>query len=187
MRAASSAWIVGGTVSASRVVLEVREQLLDEEWVALGGLDDALAELWRQRVGQRVHELVRVVVAERLEDDERRTCAWRRPGGPHVEEVGARGAEDEDRRVARRGGDVLDEVEERRIGPVDVVDDEHERPHGGERLEEPAERPGRLVGRAALLDDPRGEVAVADACQHLGRVAGIAHHVGQRQVGRAVP
>ena len=156
MRAASSAWIVGGTRVGVRVVLEVREQLLDEERVALRGLDDALAELGCQRVRQRIHKLVRVVVAERLEHDERRARARRRPGGPHVEEVGARRAEDEDRRVARRGGDVLDEVEQRRVGPVDVVDDEHERPRGGERLEEPAERPGGLVGRAAaVLDDPR--------------------------------
>ena len=72
MRAARSAWIVGGTVSAVRVVGEVREELLDEERVALGGGDDALAELRRELVRERVDELVRVVVVERLEHDERR-------------------------------------------------------------------------------------------------------------------
>ena len=150
----------------------MREQLLDEQRVALGGRDDALAQLRGELVRERVDELVRVVVAERLEHDERRARARRRPGRPHVEEVGARSAEDEDRRAARRGGDVLDEVEERRVGPVDVVDDEDERPLRRERLEEPPERPRSLVGRAAAValadragDEPRGEVAVLDAAR----------------------
>ena len=192
MRAASSAWIDGGTVSAPGSSRKCASSCSTKS-----GLPSAVATT-RSRssgassCGERGDELVRVVVAERLEHDERRARARRRPGRPHVEEVGARGAEDEDRRVARRRGHVLDQVEQRRVGPVEVVDDEHERPRRGERLEEPPERPGGLVGRAAAValadragDEPGREVAVPVVREELVEVADVAHDVCERQVGDA--
>jgi hypothetical protein len=96
-------------------------------------------------VRDRIDKLFRVLIVERVEHHKRRTRARRCPGRSHVEEIGARRAEDEDRRAARPGGQVFDEVEERRIRPVNVVYDENERARQRERLEEAPERPGRLV------------------------------------------
>ena len=59
MRAARSAWIVGDGVRR-RVVGEVRQELLDEEGVALRGGDYPVANGRRELVGERVDELVRV-------------------------------------------------------------------------------------------------------------------------------
>ena len=68
-------------------------------------------------------------------------------------------------RTARRGSSrrCAREVEQRRLGPVDVLDDDHERPFAREVLEEPADRPehlllGRSLGRQAdRRGDPRRE------------------------------
>src|SRR5205085_6586837 len=80
--------------------------------------------------------------------------------GADVEELRAREAEDEDRRVAHPGGQVLDEVEERVLGPVDVLEDEHERLYLGELLRPGARRPRELLPAALALDggeDPGGK------------------------------
>ena len=45
-----------------------------------------------------------------------------------VEELRASETDEAERRVARPVGQVLDQVEERRLGPVDVLDDERQRP-----------------------------------------------------------
>ena len=57
----------------------------------------------------------------------------RRPE-PQLEQLSAAHHEHEDRRVAAGGRRVLDEVEERRLGPVDVVEDQHDGPVGREPL-----------------------------------------------------
>ena len=65
-----------------------------------------------------------------------------------LEELRAGGADDEQRRVARRVGEVLEELEQGRLGPVDVLDHDHERPVAGETLEDAADRPEDLLLRA---------------------------------------
>ncbi len=74
-----------------------------------------------------------------------------RPGRALVEQVGTGEAEEQDWCAAREAGDVLEEVEQRRLRPVDVVDRDDERPPAGERLEQAPERPRRLVRRARVL------------------------------------
>ena len=56
---------------------------------------------------------------------------------------------------------MLDELEERRLGPVDVVEDEDERPLARARLAEPAEEPGELGRGRRRLGVERGEDGVA--------------------------
>ena len=65
------------------------------------------------------------VGGERLEQHGRRVQLAAAPARPPVEQLGPRHAEQQDRRVARQVGDVLDQVEERRLPPVEVV--EHDR------------------------------------------------------------
>ena len=84
MRAARSAWIVAGTVSSCRVgiVGEHGEHLLDEQRVALGRVDDAIAKRRvdrRRRVRSPSISCVGLVVAQRGERDECRSRPRRRP------------------------------------------------------------------------------------------------------------
>ena len=65
-----------------------------------------------------------------------------------LEELRAREAEDEER-PADPVGQVLDQVEQRLLGPVDVLEEEDERLHVGNRLHDLARRPRDLL-RAAL-------------------------------------
>ena len=58
-------------------------------------------------------------------------------------------------------GEVLDELEERRLGPVDVVEDEDERPLARTRLAELAEEPGDLGCRRRRLGIESREDGVA--------------------------
>ena len=52
-------------------------------------------------------------------------------------------------------GDVLDQVEERRLGPVEVVHHDDERPRSRERLEQPADGPeGLLARRSSRAAEP---------------------------------
>ena len=56
---------------------------------------------------------------------------------------------------------MLDELEERRLGPVHVVEDEDERPLARARLAELAEEPGELGRGRRRLGVERGENGVA--------------------------
>ena len=73
----------------------------------------------------------------RLEHQRRR----RRPGPvrPALEELGAGEAEEDDRGVGEAARQVLDEVEEGRLGPVHVVEDGDERPVDRKVLEDLAD------------------------------------------------
>ena len=129
------------------IVRQHREQLLHEQRIALGRSEHPFAQLRRQIVlaEQFVDEGLRRCVVERLERHQGRV----RLGGPRrsrLEQVGPCQADDQDRGGARSADDVLEEVEHRRLGPVNVVDDEDERPGRGDRLEEASEGPGRLFG-----------------------------------------
>ena len=109
------------------------------------------------------------------------------PARSHVEQLGARDAEEEDRRVAREVGDVLDEVDEDGLGPLQVVDDDDLRSLRGAGLEQPPEGELRLGRRRAdhgvgldadrdqdLDERPVGDplaVREAAATEDVGRVA----------------
>ena len=70
--------------------------------------------------------------------------------GPLVEQLRPCDAEDEDRCAAREVGDVVDEVEERLLAPLDVVEEDDERPLSGNLLELRTHRPEELVRRSCL-------------------------------------
>ena len=167
-----------GVVCCLGIVGEHGEHLLDEQRVALGRVDDAIAERGSDVavVHQPLDQILGLVVAQRGERDEGRAPPGCRPGRPGVEEVGAREAEEQDRGAAREAEDVLEQVEHRRLGPVDVVHHDDERSRDGERLEEPPERPRRLLRRARLVvrtdrahDQPRRDRPALDVRQELPR------------------
>jgi hypothetical protein len=84
---------------------------------------------------------------------------------------------------------VLDQVEEGRFAPVDVVEHEHQRPLAGRGLEEPADRPERLLARGhlgyahQLRDVPADELLVLVALEH-GADLGL-DDIGQIEIGQA--
>ena len=170
-RAASSAWIVGRhrdrpeiarrhpiAVRAfeQAVVDEHREHLLDEERVALGRIGDPSMDV----VGElrSAEEVLRSArrTRRRSSGSSRTEVALNLPPpqlGPVVEELGSREANEQNRRVPRPVGDVLDEIEECRLAPLEVVEDDDERPLARLRLEQLAHGPEGLLGRPGALDE----------------------------------
>jgi hypothetical protein len=78
-------------------------------------------------VAEALDHRVGVLRAERLQQHGRRIDLAPGPARATVEELRSGGAEQQDRRVPRQIGDVLDEVEERLLAPVDVVEDADDR------------------------------------------------------------
>ena len=60
-------------------------------------------------------------------------------------ELGPSRAEDEDRQARRPVDEALDELEERVVGPVEVLEEEDERPSAGNRLDEALPGAKRLL------------------------------------------
>ena len=162
-RAASTACTVPGPAARRRpqrlepalpldedAVLDQHPQhLLEEERVASRRTADRVGRIRIERTGQVLEQCAHVLPRQRRERD-RRPC----PGRPQLREIRARHAADENRRVAAPAGQVLDEVEEGRLGPLDVVEHEHDRPLARERLEQAADRPVELVAPRARLRAP---------------------------------
>ncbi len=74
------------------------------------------------------------------------------PGRALVEQVCAREAEDQQGNVLDPAREVLDQVEHRLLGPVDVLEHEHERLQVGELRRPRLRRPGDLRRRALATD-----------------------------------
>ena len=94
--------------------------------------------------------------------------------GPLLEQLGPRERDEHDRAV-REGGEVLDEVEQPRLGPVQVVERDDERPVGRDPLEQPPERPLDLLARAAAsarADRDRDAVGDLLAALDVGEARG---------------
>ena len=123
-----------------RTLAEHRHHLLDVERVPSRRRRDAIARVLVQLdfAEQVRDEVVACVRAQRLEQERRRVQLPASPVRPNVEQLGARDAEEEDRRVPREVGDVLDEIDEHGLGPLEIVDHHDLRSLGGASLEQPA-------------------------------------------------
>ena len=95
----------------------------------------------------------------------------RSPGGPGLEEVWPGEAQEEDRRTGAPPAQVLNEVEERGLAPVDVLEHNCQRPPFSQGLEEPTHRPERLLrgGHRVGQAQDRGE-PLSDGASVLLRV-----------------
>src|SRR6266545_2598428 len=137
-----------------------REELLGKEGIASGMLDDLRFQLWvERRVGEAYQQHGDLLRGERLEHDQKARRSGAAPGRPGLSELAARSAEDEDGGLGPLA-EVLDQVEECRLRPVDVVEDEDDRPVSGDRLDEAADSPEGLArccrsfGQSDQLGDP---------------------------------
>ena len=159
---------------------EHADRLLDEERVALGSLQHLLRER-RRHLARRARELgdelldqeLALLHGQRLELDRRRADAASSPPRPGVEELRAGEAEDQQRRP-HPVGEVLDEVDQRLLGPVDVLEEEHERLDVRERLHH-------------LSCGPRDLLRAALALERLQHPGGEAEHVGDGLLLAALP
>jgi hypothetical protein len=75
-------------------------------------------------------------------------------------------------------GHVLEDIEQDRVGPLEVVDDQHQRLAAAQGLQEALQGPGRALGQVGVLaeaeqlGDPLGdEVALVDIGEQLGQPA----------------
>ena len=106
---------------------EGREQLLEEERVALGALDERRPGLGRQLAGHELVEHRRATRPGRARPARRaRHSAAAAPGGPAVEQLGTSRPEHE-QRPAHVVHDPLEQVEQRILGPVQVLDEDDRR------------------------------------------------------------
>ena len=150
------------------LVVEHADELLGEERVSLRrghdpvehvhGSSDPAAEVGRD------HRLALLAV-ERGEDDACRASARCPSPGLTSTSSGRRGADDHHLRVVDGGGELIEELEQRGLGPVHVLHDEEHRPLATEVLEEAADSPEELLDRERLGARPiaRCEPAVTSA------------------------
>ena len=198
MRAARSAWIVGG-VRTPRVVGAHRDELFEEERVPFRRVHHLVAPDLRPPPGRQAAEQAgRVGVREWLEPDDAPLPTRGGPRRAALEQVAARDADDQ-HRPRRLRCDVLDEVEHGGLGPVDVIEGGDERAAACERLEEPAHgpldvhlgraRPGPSRGRR---DTRRHRLRLGIAREevfdlgHAGGSRQVVHDLDQRPVGDAL-
>ena len=90
-------------------------------------------------------------VREALEQDRRGVELAASPHRTIVKQLGSRHAEHQDRGVARPIRDVLDQVQEGRLAPLDVVEHDRERTRLRDRLQEPSYGPEGLLGGAVVV------------------------------------
>jgi hypothetical protein len=90
-----------------------------------------------------------------------------RPTGPVVEKFRTSEADDRDRRLPRPFNYVFDEVKQRWLCPVNVLEHEEKRPLLGERLEELAIGPEDLLRALCLLGIGRSGGTLWQAAEDL--------------------
>jgi hypothetical protein len=90
---------------------------------------------------QAAQEARDVFIGERREGDSGRVRLAPAPAGPALEQLRPSGADDKEGRVGHPVDEVIDEVEQIVVGPVEILEHEYQGALLGERLEEAA--PGR--------------------------------------------
>ena len=103
---------------------EHAQHLLEEERIAAGCAADGVGGVLVERARQILEQLPRVVALQRRQLDRRRSGPCR----PQLREIAAGETADENRRVASPAREVLDQIEKRRLRPLDVVENEQHGP-----------------------------------------------------------
>src|SRR5436190_8511843 len=92
------------------------------------------------------------IALQRLTLERGRPHAAAAPRRPDVEQLGARERHEQERRLAHGRGEVLDQLEQRLLAPVHVLEEEHERLSERQLLRPRTSRPRDLLLRALALD-----------------------------------
>ena len=135
------------------------QQLAEQQRVALGrgaaGLDELAVRVRAQRAGQQPLD-GGAAQRPRAQDLGRRVGDELGQRGPALLGHRPRGDEQQDRRRLDAPGEEAEELQRRLVGPLRVVDAEHERPVVGEVRGQPVEAVQALVGRVVADRRRRG-------------------------------
>ena len=126
------------------------QDLLEVERVSVGPLEDLLASVLEDAVGveQRGDQTARIREGQRGQVEGNRVLLARAPAGARLEKLRPRRAHDQHARVGEGIREVVEEVEKRLRGPVDVLDREHGRSIAAERGD--VARPGSVQAYAHI-------------------------------------
>ncbi|HEX4011812.1 MAG TPA: hypothetical protein VHX62_17455 [Solirubrobacteraceae bacterium] len=178
-------------IAATRV-LEHLQRLLHEQRNAVGGLLDPVKDGRRQRLGGRPRgQRTHVLGAERIQLD----LGHRRRSSPRRRELGPEGQDAQGRHAGETGDDPAQQLDGRRVGPVQVLDHEEQglaRRVGDQQRLEHVQRGGANVARGQRRPVAFGRSLdgeqIGQQRYRLDRVqAGLDHGVadgGQLVVGR---
>jgi hypothetical protein len=114
--------------------------------VRLDGLVDPAAE-------QVDDQLLALALGQGGQLERQRVGLAARPVPAVGEQLVRAGHAEQDQRRLGVLGDVLDGVEQDGVGPLEVVDDQYQRPPAGQGLEQALERPEGVLGQAGVLAD----------------------------------
>ena len=110
-----------------------------------GAFEDLPTHRLRETGDEPVEQVLHRGLGKRLEVDRGQIPARGAPGRPAIEEFGAGERHHEQRRVPGPLEQVLDEVEQRRVRPLHVLEDHRDRVDVGEALDEEAPRCKEVV------------------------------------------
>ena len=133
------------------VVHEHADELAHEQRVAVGGRGQPLDEPGGQAVG--AEEAGRELLGRGGVEPVEREHVFDPPVAlgerrPHLAQLRTGEAQDEQRHVVHPLGEMLEEIEQQRLRPLDVVDHHDHRPRGRGRAHEATHRPERLFDRS---------------------------------------
>src|SRR5262249_4262733 len=120
--------------------------------------EDLLARGIRHTRDEPGEQLLHRGPRQRLEVDRGERALARAPGRAAVDELGAGQRDDEHRMVPRPLEQVLDEVEQALVGPLEVLEHEHDRIRVRQPLEEQSPRGEELMAFALLSAAPAEEL-----------------------------
>ncbi len=148
---------VDGALLHEQAAIEQHPHRLDRvERHALGASEDLVAQPLRQARDEPVEQLLHRLLRERLHVERAEVAQRRAPRGATFVQLGPGERDHVERVVARPLEQVLDEVEQARVGPLHVLEREHGGVRVGEALEEEA------PGREQVLTIERGRLLQAE-------------------------
>jgi hypothetical protein len=149
---------------ARALLLQVEDQFLQEQRVALRSGQDLPAELgWQPAAGrQAVQEPLAVPIGQRSQGDRGGALQARAEARTGLGQLRAR-RRDHQQRTGRAGDHQFEHLQQPVVRPVEVLDDEQRRAGGGAGGREPGPGPRQLVGHRLRLDVVERAAGQADA------------------------
>jgi hypothetical protein len=131
------------------VVGDQRGQVLGKQRIALRGGDHTIGVVGRQARAGADKEVARFRVVQAFQRERQRVCTGTPPGAA-VDELGPGRADHEQRPPPATVGELLDRVEQGILGPVHVLEHDHDQACVCHRTHQPRRRPRQVDGSGAV-------------------------------------